>query len=286
MSKPDPTGESLESILASIRKSLSEQSTDVLEEEAAAPADTGKGAISGLTRRLADDTDDLPPLAEDAVPVEPEPDALSLPGDPPPGAPAAVAQPPAPSEAAPAAAQPQKDALWFLGGRGRPAAPEGDPPPAAADAARPADAALNPPQSRTGRSGVLRGPLPPFFGSSPEAQKAEVVLVQPSSPGVGMMLPPAAPPSKVPNGQAGPAIAAAADGLRNGAVNGLFGHVASDAKAAPEGATPHVHALEAVVAELLRPMLQRWLDENMPRLVSAALKDEAVRMAARDPRKP
>ena len=278
MSKPDPTGESLESILASIRKSLSEQSTGVLEEEA--PADAGKGAISGLTRRLADETDDLPPLVEDAAPVEPKPGALSLPEDPP-----AVAQPPAPSEAAPAAAQPQKDALWFLG-RGPPAAPESEPPSAAADAARPADPALNPAPSRTGRSGVLRGPLPPFFGSSPEAQNAEVVLVQPSSPGVGMMLPPAAPPSKAPNGQAGPPIAPAADGLRNGAVNGLFGHVASNARAAPEGATPHVHALEAVVAELLRPMLQRWLDENMPRLVAAALKDEAVRMATRDPKKP
>jgi hypothetical protein len=47
-----------------------------------------------------------------------------------------------------------------------------------------------------------------------------------------------------------------------------------------------VHALEAMVAELLRPMLQRWLEENMPRLVSAALRDEAVRMAARDSKKP
>src|SRR5262245_13798650 len=33
MSKPDPTGESLESILASIRRSLAEQSTDVLNDE-------------------------------------------------------------------------------------------------------------------------------------------------------------------------------------------------------------------------------------------------------------
>jgi cell pole-organizing protein PopZ len=286
MSKPDPTGESLESILASIRKSLSEQSTGVLEEEAPAAPDAGKGAISGLTRRLADETDDLPPLVEDAAPVEPGTGALRLPEDPPPGDPTAVAQPPAPPEPAPVAAQPQTDALWFLGGRGSPGAPESEPPPAAADAARPADASLNPAPSRTGRSGVLRGPLPPFFGSSPEAQKAEVVLVQASAPGVGMMLPPAAPPPKAANGQAGPAVAPAADGLRNGAVNGLFGHVASDARAAPEGATPHVHALEAVVAELLRPMLQRWLDENMPRLVAAALKDEAVRIAARDPRKP
>jgi hypothetical protein len=37
MSKLDPAGENLESILASIRRSLAEQSTDVLAEEAAPP---------------------------------------------------------------------------------------------------------------------------------------------------------------------------------------------------------------------------------------------------------
>jgi hypothetical protein len=51
-------------------------------------------------------------------------------------------------------------------------------------------------------------------------------------------------------------------------------------------ALPHVRGLEAMVAELLRPMLRRWLDENMPRLVSAALKAEADVMSGRDPKKP
>ena len=41
-----------------------------------------------------------------------------------------------------------------------------------------------------------------------------------------------------------------------------------------------------MVAELLRPMLRRWLDENMPRLVSAALKAEAELISKRDPKKP
>jgi cell pole-organizing protein PopZ len=284
MSKPDPTGESLESILASIRRSLSEQSTDVLAEEPApAPADAPKGVISGLTRRLAESAEEVPP-ADDAEPVESGPalEPLSLPDrDPPPSAP-----PPTPVAPAPAAAQPQKDALWFLGGRDRPpTAPESG-PPAPAEATRPAAVHARPVQAKAAQSGVLRGPLPPFFGSSAEAQKAEVVLVQPSATGAGMMLPPA-PPAKAANGQAGPVAGApAAAGLRNRAVSALFGHPASDAKAGPESATPHVHALEAMVAELLRPMLQRWLDENMPRLVSAALQDEAVRMATRDPRKP
>lgn len=285
MSKPDPTGESLESILASIRRSLSEQSTDVLAEEAApAPADASRGVISGLTRRLAESAEEAPP-ADDAEPAESEPELepLSLPHQD-----STSTPPPTPVASTPAPALPQKDALWFLGGRDRVATPEGGPPtpaeapmPVAVDP-KPVDG--KPVQAKAARPGVLRGPLPPFFGSSAEAQKAEVVLVQPSAAGAGMMLPPV--PPKAANGQAGPVVGPAADGLRNGAVSVLFGHAASDAKAAPESATPNVHALEAMVAELLRPMLQRWLDENMPRLVSAALKDEAVRMAARDPRKP
>jgi cell pole-organizing protein PopZ len=136
----------------------------------------------------------------------------------------------------------------------------------------------------------VRGPLPPFFGSSAEAQKAEVVLVQPGSPGGSMMLPPTPQPAKAAaNGQAGPAnpapVAGQADGQRNGAASTLFGPVISDAKIAAGSAGPHTHALEAMVAEMLRPMLQRWLDENMPRLVAAALQDEAVRMAVRDQNK-
>jgi hypothetical protein len=217
MSKPDPTGESLESILASIRRSLSEQSTDVLEEEAAAaPADAPKGVISGLTRRLAETPEEAEPAGREE-PTEPEPEPLSLPHR----EPAPNAPPPAPVASAPAAAaQPQKDALWFLGGRERPAVPEGAPP---ADALRPAAADPKPVQAGTARSGVVRGPLPPFFGSSAEAQKAEVVLVPPSVPGAGMALPPV-PPAKAPNGQAGPVAAPAGDGLRNGAANGLRAH--------------------------------------------------------------
>jgi cell pole-organizing protein PopZ len=293
MSKPDPTGESLESILASIRKSLSEQSTGVLEEEAAAPAETQKGILSGLTRRLNESADDLLPLVEDTPPLveeqlplvedtgPPEPDTAILPRDP---LPAATPAPPAAS--APAAAQPQKDALWFLAGRGRPAAPQSA-SPATVEAPRPADVAPKPASSRSARSGVVRGPLPPFFGSSAEAQKAEVVLVPPSSSATGAMPPSSAQPAKVSNGQAAGGVEArATDGLRNGAASALFGHVAADAKAAPEAATPHLQALEAMVAELLRPMLRRWLDENMPRLVAAALEDEVVRTAARDSRKP
>jgi cell pole-organizing protein PopZ len=312
MSRPDPTGESLESILASIRKSLSEQSTGVLADEPAAPSDAQKGILSGLARRLSGSADDLAPLVEDAPlpPVEGEPplvedaapvveEEVPLVAEPEDDAPPLLvreplpsAAPPAPAVPAPSAAQAQKDALWFLGGRGRSDAPQNG-PAATPETQRPAplpaaEPAPKPAPSRSPRGGVVRGPLPPFFGSSAEAQKAEVVLAQPSAQGAGMMLPPAEQPARVANGQAAasPVEARAADGPRNGAASSLFGHIASaDAKAGPEAATPHLQALEAMVAELLRPMLKRWLDENMPRLVANALEDEAVRMAARDPRK-
>jgi uncharacterized protein len=308
MSKPDPTGESLESILASIRKSLSEQSTGVLEEEAAPPAEAPKGSISGLARRLLAESegapspllvDEAPPLLEEdaapveSLPAEPLPEIASLPQSPPPIVPPSA--PEVPQASPPAAAPPSKDALWFLG-RGRQAAAESA-PPAHVDAPRPAEAVPQPQPSRSARPGVVRGPLPPFFGSSAEAQKAEVVLVQPSAPASGMLLPPAPQPANAAsNGHAAPAVGLTsaagpppavvqAEGLRNGAAASLFGHVASDARPTPGSAGPHTHALELMVAELLRPMLQRWLDENMPRLVATALKDEAVRMAVRDQNK-
>ena len=69
------------------------------------------------------------------------------------------------------------------------------------------------------------------------------------------------------------------------AASSIFGPPSTDGRpAATVDANPQIQALEAMVAELLRPMLRRWLDENMPRLVSAALQAEL--MARRDPKKP
>lgn len=45
----------------------------------------------------------------------------------------------------------------------------------------------------------------------------------------------------------------------------------ADISALPPGST---QALEDSIKDILRPMLQQWLDENMARVVSAALKDE------------
>ena len=293
MSKPDSTGESLESILASIRRSLSEQSTDVLEEEmvgpAAAPKDAKSGAAlkDGLAQRLAGTAVDAP-LAGDAKPSKQN--LADLVEDPTPSTPS---PPPAGSDASEAKAQ--KDPLWFLSGRGQPAAKESE-RHTIPDARRSASTGGKAPAASP--SEVVRGPLPPFFGSSAEAAKVELVPAQPISTGVGVMLPPVVQPVRASHVQGSEPETAAevrrapagaggeGAGVRNGKANSLFGHAAADGKTAPGGDTPHTHSLEVMVSELLRPMLQRWLDENMPRLVSAALKDEAARMSERDSKKP
>jgi cell pole-organizing protein PopZ len=68
---------------------------------------------------------------------------------------------------------------------------------------------------------------------------------------------------------AGHPVSSGVSGL-NGATGG------AKVNAAPGDAASN-RALEAVVLELLKPMLRQWLDENMPRLVAQAISDEAVR---------
>ena len=38
-------------------------------------------------------------------------------------------------------------------------------------------------------------------------------------------------------------------------------------------------SLEDVTRELLRPLLKAWLDENLPRIVSAKVEEEVARIA-------
>ena len=45
---------------------------------------------------------------------------------------------------------------------------------------------------------------------------------------------------------------------------------------------PGTRALDAMVVEMLQPMLRQWLDQNMPRLVAAALKEQAERLNTAD----
>jgi cell pole-organizing protein PopZ len=300
MSKPDPAGGSLENILASIRQSLSEQSTDALDERAAAPAeqdkDTKPQRKQGLTQRLAGATagaplppdlgqpgDDLSDLLDDG-PVKVTP----------PGGPASDAASPA---VATGAASGEKDPLWFLTRRDEPA-PEAASPPAAAPAEPPPAAAAMPPaEPKLTRPEVLRASMPPFFGSSTEAAKPPLAS-EPAAP------PAASPHVKRPQSSA-PAAQAATDAGMAHEVSLLAAAAeaaaarpppatpqpALNGKAAPAAAAPspsatlasdmaHNRALEVMVLDLLKPMLREWLDENMPRMVAEALSEEVQRARA------
>jgi hypothetical protein len=347
----DSSGESLEAVLASIRRSLAEQATNVLDEEAvvpdevAAPADMpgdhdAPPLSESLSQRLAaspDASQDAPSIlngtASRGAEARPAPGGIAIASAPP--ATGAEPAPPAsaaPAVVAPAAATPnlaashtpapepaREDPLWFLGhepdqrggahasgGAARQRAiPDGVGGMAPTSEPKPARAA----EPKPSRMGALRGPLPPFFGSSAEVVKVEIAPDPPAFSGAGAMPPaapeptPAAPPRPI-----GSAVSPGGDALRSGdlgggglegpqgwpgagdsALNGkasaIFGPPGAEGRTAGSEASPQMQALEVMVAELLRPMLRRWLDENMPRLVSAALKAEAELMSKRDPKK-
>jgi uncharacterized protein len=361
MSKPDPTGESLESILASIRRSLAEQSTDVLNDESAPQANAADGpgliaagdgdvpklfggagtdpaqveaALAGdLAGRKAQEPPP-PPSLGDVVPVRHEVPARSeaqARNEAPTGS-LEEPPPPAPASLTAASAQaPQQDPFWFLSRRGNVVETKDRPQPPAPTRPQPAPPSVpsRPPETQPPRAEVVRGPLPPFFGSSAEPPKTEVMPVPGAAAGAGAVTPsrifdaPQPPPEAVPRvpappeaaprvptppvpappeatprvhaAPAAPAIpaapAASAATAREAALNGsklppLFGPAPADSKSPAADSSAQIRGLEAMVAELLRPMLRRWLDENMPRLVSAALKAEAENIAKRDPKKP
>lgn len=344
MSKPDPTGGSLDNILASIRRSLSEQSTDALgDDQSVAPADAtqkdGKpGRKVGLTQRLEGATGD--PSQVNGTGTR-EDDISDLLEDPPPRflddlprgktAPSPVAAPsPAVAPSSPAS---QSDPLWFLTRRPEPAATASEQPsvtaaPLPASKVAPTPAA----EPKLTRPEVVRATLPPFFGSSTEFAKAEVAAPpEPVASGAGVMQPPkgqpdlaSATPAAAPDSASrlrgvdrepaktaaartvepevarevslvaaaveaavvsprNPGTAAASD-TRNSPANPFVERAAGAEAGTTTSAdeTPHTNALEVMVLELLQPMLRQWLDQNMPRLVAAALRDEVVRAGKTD----
>jgi uncharacterized protein len=307
MSKPDVASGSLESILASIRKSLAEQATDAPSETPGSPIESPKEDSArkrGLRHRLAGTTTGQPsgeqPVADDLA------DLLEEQAAPP--APAASPQPAVESspEAKLAAARdikpPEEDPLWFLTRRDEPAPPE---PAASSDAPSPAQAPAEPILTRPE---VVRASMPPFFGSTAEVVKPDPVptggvrqpapspQMQPGASG-GSVVPAAVPqapltqPSASGGGvaqavvpQAPPVEGAAAKTQPPGGsapLNGRgtrAGEVPDAPMAVPGGTKGQTAALEAAVLELLKPMLRQWLDQNMPRLVAEALKGEAARV--------
>lgn len=294
MSKPDAVSGSLESILASIRKSLSEQSTDALSETSAAPANDDRDmrpARKGLAQRLAGAVSEAAPNRGPHVN-----DDLSDLLEPPAGDPAPTPAPaaaPSPA-AAPAEDSSEKDPLWFLTRRDEPA-PEAPLPPLAA---APAPSSQSPAaEPKLTRPEVLRASMPPFFGSSAEAAKPAPAPgnVQPASPAAPTA--PTAPTIPVARTETDTSIAREVSLLAEAAeaaaarpaqiapqpvLNGTGAPVsaAPPPEADTAGDTPHTNALEVMVLDLLKPMLRQWLDQNMPRLVAEALSEEVQRKRA------
>lgn len=282
MSKAEPASGSLEDILSSIRKSLAEQSMDALAESPSSEPQTDMKATArreGLVGRLANATVGIPDrlAAQDddlSDVLEAEADLPKI------AVPAASAATAAPAYAEPAVAQPVaagKDPLWFLTRKEpEPAAPGAGAAPGAADALP-----LTQPE-------VLRAALPPFFGASAQGPQVETMPTasgpaaasQPLGAGVqpaarasverdlGRVLDPAI-------AREVSLVAAAAETAGRPVAPG-----APLARPAAGGEVPH--ALESMVLELLKPMMRQWLDQNMPRLVAAALKDQADGAAGGD----
>lgn len=296
MSKPDPADGSLESILASIRKSLAEQSTEALSEAAADNQDKDARPVRkpGLTQRLAGATmapppsktakgagNDLSDLLEESVhtagkaPVTPAvEDGRGVPE-------------PAPSS--------ENDPLWFLTRRDEAVRDAELPPLGAPDSNAPAESDASRVSSDPGltRPEVMRASMPPFFGSTAEAVNSTSPPVETATPTSPVRTQSATAPASAPQSGAQEAmarevslLAAAAEVAASrpskpepqpvppAALNGK-GPVVPDA--APAADAPHIRPLEVMVLDLLKPMLRQWLDENMPRMVAEALDEQVQR---------
>ena len=103
----------------------------------------------------------------------------------------------------------------------------------------------------------LRGPDEPQVAAMPDGR------IEPAPPRPGAANPEAGPPEPR-NGSAGPR------GERGPRVL---------ADPSPRAAD---RTLEELVGEMLRPMLQRWLDENLPELVQRAVRAEVARLGNKE----
>ena len=50
---------------------------------------------------------------------------------------------------------------------------------------------------------------------------------------------------------------------------------------AAEPVNPQTQALQEMIARLLEPVIQQWLDTNLPRMVEAAIREEMERQVKR-----
>jgi cell pole-organizing protein PopZ len=320
MSKPEATSQSLEEILASIRKSLTDESTAGAPETSAVPPATNAGGsaqsptLEGFSNRLAGALNGAGPPLDDALA-----DFFThVPGR---EAPASPGNPPKPVNGATEA----KDPFWFLtrgAGKGQDKQAAG---------AKDAVVGRGPDAPKAGageiklsRPETLRPSLPPLFDAdrhpapparapSHGAMNGAAVPVAPAKPEPAVPLPAAKPASSSVGGReaekpldaaklappagsmpavdAAPAAAwdfarpsQAAPAPRPATPSGAAtpaGEPAPGAAAKPApAAAVQNQVLEEMIAQLLEPVLVRWLDDNLPRMIEKIVRAEIQRAAA------
>jgi hypothetical protein len=175
---------------------------------------------------------------------EPKPAARPEPKapEPPPAAKAPSPPPPPPKPAPPPAPMKQDEIDAMLAGLDEPPPPKPAPPPAADDVLELTEAMQAPPSFR-----------------KIEATQ-DVVFDEP-----GPQPPPRAEAPRPPQSILSPATAAAVDSAFNALAQTVL--------------VQNAKTLEDLVKEMLRPMLQHWLDNNLPTLVERLVRQEIERVA-------
>jgi DNA polymerase-3 subunit gamma/tau len=315
MSNPEPDGNrSLEQILATIRESLAEEAADPPAQTpvpasgktvatpaavVAAPRAAAQPAPSA-SAEPAPGASARPAKAATPAAVKRDDEDLADLFETKPSAPAAAVTP-APAPAAPdkpadAPADLPKDPLWFLSKR--PMETAGDVPAAATPHETPVATIALPGEegAKLSRPETLRGTLPPLFESGKEAEttKSPAVSRTPEAPAAPLAAP---SPPKGGNGQAPAEVGrkapiqateapmqATPDKPTSAAsapvANGRAGPIATAAApASGEAAATQVRAFEQAIAHVLEPVLRKWLDDNLPRMVQAAIREELAKAA-------
>ena len=204
--------------------------------------------ILASIRRIIADDDNKPAKVE----AKPEPPAAKAP----PPAPPKPAPPPPAAAAAPAAMK-QDDIDAMLAGLDEPAEPE-PPPPSPPPSPEPEPDVLE-------LTEAMQAPAPAF--RKIDAQQ-DVVFEEIEEPPPRRPEPP--PRATAPPSQPEPAIMSSSTAA---AVDSAFNALAHTVL------VQNAKTLEDLVKEMLRPMLQHWLDNNLPTLVERLVRQEIERVA-------
>jgi cell pole-organizing protein PopZ len=234
-------------------------------------ADTGSQplpTVTGLTSAPAQaNAASVPASAEPRTPIEAKPSAKTSVGD--------TAVPPANAskEAAPSAPLPE-----IAKGPDTPVKVP-TPAPTAATSALKADVPKpGTPASAPTAAGAAAAPLKSSGSAVPATAPNPVRPAEPARPTAASA---AAPLRAALASSLGvPANSAPGASARAAALNGAAPTAASSSAAASSAMVPgaQTQALEQIIEQLLEPLLRRWVDANLPRLVDAAIRAEVVRV--------